>query len=70
LSPAAGISSQVHDQPIPWQPDDQSRYGAGHYPGASAYDDQTLFLPLYPSMTERDVDRVVDALAAITGVAV
>jgi dTDP-4-amino-4,6-dideoxygalactose transaminase len=31
---------------------------------------QIFWLPLYPSMTARDVDRVVDALAAITGVAV
>jgi dTDP-4-amino-4,6-dideoxygalactose transaminase len=61
-----GIGSQVHYQPVPWQPYYQQRYGPADFPGASAYYGQILSLPLYPSMTEADVDRVVDGLLAVT----
>jgi dTDP-4-amino-4,6-dideoxygalactose transaminase len=33
-------------------------------PGALSYYHRTLSLPLYPTMTSADVDRVVDELAA------
>ena len=37
-------------------------------PGADAYYSQCLSLPLYPSLTEADVDRVVETLAGVLGI--
>ena len=34
-------------------------------PGAEAYYARCLSLPIYPSMTDSDVDRVVDALDSL-----
>lgn len=57
------IGSQVHYIPVPWQPYYEKRYTAGQsYPGAASYYERTLSLPLYPTMSDADVDRVVDAL--------
>lgn len=65
---AAGIGTQVHYIPVPWQPYYSGRDGAqnpgGQFPGAAAYYRQTLSLPLFPAMEEADVARVVAALAA------
>ena len=64
---ARGIGSQVHYMPVPWQPYYQDRYGPGDYPGAAAYYQRILSLPLYPAMTTGDVDRVLEALGAVAG---
>jgi len=60
---ARGVGSQVHYIPVHLQPFYRQRYGEQSLPGAIAYYESTLSLPLFPSMTEKDVDRVVDALA-------
>ncbi len=60
---ARGIGSQVHYLPVHLQPYYRKRYGDLHLPGAAAYYARCLSLPLFPAMTEQDVDRVVDALA-------
>jgi dTDP-4-amino-4,6-dideoxygalactose transaminase len=60
----AGIGSQVHYIPVHRQPYYRRRYGEAALPGADAYYQRTLSLPLYVGMTNADVDRVVDALAA------
>ncbi len=39
----------------------------GDYPAAERIGDETLSLPLYPSMPEQHVDRVVEALAEVLG---
>jgi len=60
---AQGIGSQVHYIPVHTQPYYQARYGALDLPGADAWYAGCLTLPLYPTMTDGDVDRVVEALA-------
>lgn len=63
----AGIGSQVHYIPVHRQPYYAKRYGPLDLPGADAWYDRCLTLPLYPTMTDGDVDRVVDALAKALG---
>jgi UDP-4-amino-4,6-dideoxy-N-acetyl-beta-L-altrosamine transaminase len=62
---ARGVGTQVHYIPVHTQPFYRQRYGEQSLPGAMAYYSQTLSLPLYASMTEGDVDHVVQALAAV-----
>jgi len=61
-----GVLTQVHYIPVPAQPYYQAR-GAdmAAYPGARAYYERTLSLPLYPAMDDSDVDRVVEALRVV-----
>lgn len=42
-------------------------YGPGDFPAAEQIDAQTLTLPLFPAMSEADVDHVCDALLAVIG---
>ena len=60
---AQGIGSQVHYIPVHGQPYYVDRYGPLSLPGAEAWYERCLSLPLYPGMEDQDVDRVVDALA-------
>ena len=62
---ARGIGSQVHYIPVHQQPYYVQRYGALSLPGAQAWYDRCLTLPLYPGMADDDVDRVVTALAEV-----
>jgi UDP-4-amino-4,6-dideoxy-N-acetyl-beta-L-altrosamine transaminase len=62
---ARGIGSQVHYIPVHRQPYYSKRYGDLALPGADAYYRRALSLPLFPSMSDDDVMRVVDALAEI-----
>jgi len=62
-----GISSQVHYIPVHLQPYYRNRYQTPCLPGAETYYARTLSLPLFAGMTVQDVDRVVAALATITG---
>jgi UDP-4-amino-4,6-dideoxy-N-acetyl-beta-L-altrosamine transaminase len=62
---ARGIGSQVHYIPVHQQPYYVQRYGALSLPGAQAWYDRCLTLPLYPGMADGDVDRVVTALAEV-----
>jgi UDP-4-amino-4,6-dideoxy-N-acetyl-beta-L-altrosamine transaminase len=60
---AKGIMANFHYQPIPSQP----YYKAlgqvlTNYPGAMAYGDTALSLPLFPTMTIQEQDEVIDAL--------
>jgi len=64
---AAGIGSQVHYIPVHTQPYYQARYGALDLPGAEAWYARCLTLPLYPTMADGDVERVVEALAGALG---
>ena len=59
----AGVGSQVHYLPVHLQPYYRKRYGALALPGAERYYARALSLPLFPDMSEQDVDRVVAALA-------
>jgi len=61
---ACGVGTQVHYVPVHRQPYYRRRYGDLSLPGAEAYYARCLSLPLYPGLSAREVDRVVDALAA------
>ena len=60
-----GIGSQVHYYPVHRQPYYARRYPGLELPGADAFYKSTLSLPLYASMTEADVDRVVSILSHV-----
>jgi len=60
-----GIGTQVHYIPVPMQPYYARRYGKGEFPGAARYYRRCLSLPLFASMDEADVPRVVETLAQV-----
>lgn len=64
---AQGVGSQVHYIPVHSQPYYLARYGALDLPGADAWYARCLTLPLYPTMADGDVERVVEALTAALG---
>ena len=64
---AQGIGSQVHYIPVHRQPYYRARYGPIDLPGADAYYDRCLSLPLFPSMADSDPERVVAALRTVLG---
>lgn len=59
-----GIQTQVHYIPVTHQPYYQQRYGtkSGDYPIAEKYYDQCLTVPLFPNMSDDDVERVIAAV--------
>ncbi|MCR6631141.1 MAG: UDP-4-amino-4,6-dideoxy-N-acetyl-beta-L-altrosamine transaminase [Magnetospirillum sp.] len=62
-----GVGSQVHYLPVYRQPYYAALAPYPRLPGAEAYYDTCLSLPLFPAMADDDVRRVVDALAEILG---
>jgi dTDP-4-amino-4,6-dideoxygalactose transaminase len=64
----AGVGTQVHYIPVHRQPYYLERLGEQQLPGAMKYYRETLSLPLFPSMTDADVVRVVDAIKDANGV--
>ena len=64
---ARGVGTQVHYIPVHTQPYYRERYGELELPGASAWYERCLSLPLYPGMADDDVDQVVAALADVLG---
>jgi UDP-4-amino-4,6-dideoxy-N-acetyl-beta-L-altrosamine transaminase len=64
---AAGVGSQVHYIPVHGQPYWRGRNGDLDLPGAEAWYRRCLSLPLYPSMTDGDVERVAAALESALG---
>ncbi len=64
---ALGVGTQVHYIPIHRQPYYRALNPDLTLPGAEAYYSHCLSLPLYPDMTEADVDTVVRALAQVLG---
>jgi dTDP-4-amino-4,6-dideoxygalactose transaminase len=59
-----GIQTQVHYVPVYWHPYYKNRYGyqEGKCPAAERYYAGCLSLPLYPSMSQRDVEFVVECV--------
>ncbi len=57
-----GVGTQVHYLPVHRQPYYVKRYGKQDLPGADAYYERALSIPLYPDMTLADADRVIAAL--------
>ena len=64
---AEGIGTQVHYIPLYKQPYYRERYGEISLPGAEAYYARCLSIPMFPLMSNDDVDRVVSALSRIVG---
>ena len=62
-----GIGTQIHYIPVPWQPYYRARYPNLTLPGCSAYYKRCLSLPLFPSMSIADVEKVVVALGRVIG---
>jgi UDP-4-amino-4,6-dideoxy-N-acetyl-beta-L-altrosamine transaminase len=60
-----GIGTQVHYLPVHRQPYYRQLYGELRLPGADAYYERALALPLFVGMTEDDVARVAGALGRI-----
>jgi perosamine synthetase len=61
---ARGVGVQVHYIPVHLHPFYRERFGTGPglCPRAEAAYEQILSLPIYPAMSDTDVDRVVDTL--------
>jgi dTDP-4-amino-4,6-dideoxygalactose transaminase len=63
-----GILVQVNYLPAYWHPVfEDLGYRRGLCPNAEQFYEQELSLPLFPDMTDDDVDRVVDAVRAFFG---
>jgi UDP-4-amino-4,6-dideoxy-N-acetyl-beta-L-altrosamine transaminase len=64
---AEGIGAGIQYLPVHLQPYYQDLYGRQHLPGAEAYYAKCLSLPLFPAMTDADVDRVAATVKKIAG---
>jgi perosamine synthetase len=65
---AEGIGATVHYVPVYWHPYYEARgFRRGLCPHAEAAYERLLTLPLFPAMTDRDVDDVLSALAKVLG---
>jgi dTDP-4-amino-4,6-dideoxygalactose transaminase len=56
------VGAQVHYIPVHTQPYYRALYGDLDLPGARAWYERTLSLPLFPGMADDDPDRVTGAL--------
>jgi perosamine synthetase len=64
---AEGIGANVHYAPVYWHSFYQARgYRKGLCPVAERVSQQILTLPMFPAMTEDDVNRVVEAVTRAT----
>ncbi len=63
----AGLGVNVHYIPLHFHPYYQNRLGAvpGDYPGAESYYWNVISLPIYPMMSDLDVDRTVDTVRSV-----
>ncbi|MGD2131242.1 MAG: UDP-4-amino-4,6-dideoxy-N-acetyl-beta-L-altrosamine transaminase [Maricaulaceae bacterium] len=62
-----GVGTQVHYVPVHLQPYYRKVSPTPKLPGAMAYYERALSLPIFPTMTEEDIARVADALASALG---
>lgn len=64
-----GIGTQVHYIPIHTQPFYKNTFGYkdGDYPVAEKYYEQELSLPLYPGLSDEDVENVIEAVKEVVG---
>ena len=62
-----GIGTQVHYIPVHTQPYYKNKFGFkwGDYPIAEDYYKKALSIPLYPMMTDKDVEYVIDSIVKI-----
>jgi dTDP-4-amino-4,6-dideoxygalactose transaminase len=65
---AAGIGVQVNYIPVYWHPVfARQGYQRGLCPNAERYYAEELSLPLFPDLTDSDVDRVIETLLKLIG---
>ena len=65
---AAGIGVQVNYIPVYWHPVfARQGYQRGQCPNAERFYAQELSLPLFPDLTDSDVDRVIETLLKLIG---
>jgi dTDP-4-amino-4,6-dideoxygalactose transaminase len=65
---AAGIGVQVNYIPVYWHPVfARQGYERGLCPNAERYYAEELSLPLFPDLTDGDVDRVIETLLRLVG---
>ena len=59
-----GVGSQVHYIPVHLQPYYREHFGykPGDMPNAEAFYEQELSLPLYPDLTEQDIQTVIESV--------
>lgn len=62
-----GIGTQVHYIPVHRQPYFRKLYGELALPGADAYYNRCLSLPLFPTMVQDDVSFVVESIVEVVG---
>lgn len=64
-----GLGVQVHYIPVHLQPFYSRSYGyrRGHFPVAEKYYDRAVSIPLFPRMSETDVDYVIDSVIKTVG---
>jgi len=67
----AGVGSSVHFIPLHLHPHYQQRYGygPGDFPMAEATFERSISLPIWPGMTEANVDRVASTLLELCAAA-
>lgn len=64
----AGIGVNVHYIPIPWHPHYQALgYNKGEWPVAEGVYQRMISLPIFPAMTDRDVEDVITAVKKVVG---
>jgi dTDP-4-amino-4,6-dideoxygalactose transaminase len=59
-----GVLTQVHYTPVYTQPYYQKEFGykGGNFPRTEAYYEQCLSIPLYPTMTDVEIQTVINAI--------
>ena len=67
----AGLAVNVHYQPVHLHPYYRERFGTkrGHGPNAEAAYERIISLPIFPTMSDADVERVVAALTDVSIIA-
>ena len=61
------IGTQVHYIPVHTQPYYKTHYGykTGDYPIAERYYERALSIPLYPAMSDSDIQKVIDTIKEV-----
>jgi len=63
---ASGIGVQVNYIPVHWHPVfEDLGYRRGMCPNAEQFYAEEISLPMFPDLTDADVDRVIDTLTAL-----
>jgi len=63
----SGVGVQVHYIPIHFHPYYRDRFGyaRGAFPNAEKYYSEAISLPIFPAMTDEDIDRVIESVKEI-----